>query len=73
MAVQFLPDVFYRPSDDALRSIGTESTLAQWRCYGTGPVFHKLNAGRSSRILYHGADLLEWLAEKRVAGAAEAA
>ena len=66
MAVQFQADVFYRPSDDALRGIGTESTLAQWRCAGIGPQYSKLNSGRSSRVLYHGADLLKWLKEKRV-------
>ena len=73
MAVRFQSDVYYRPSDDALRSIGTESTLAQWRCAGIGPVFSKLNTGRSSRILYHGEDLLRWLKKKRVAVEAEAA
>ena len=73
MAVRFQSDVYYRPSDDALRSIATQSTLAQWRCAGIGPVFSKLNTGRSSRILYHGADVLRWLREKRAEGAAEAA
>ena len=73
MAVRFQTDLYYRPSDDALRSIGTESTLAQWRCHGTGPAFHKLNTGRGSRVLYSGEDLIAWLAKKRIAVEAEAA
>ena len=73
MAVRFQSDVYYRPSDDDLRSLATESTLAQWRCAGIGPAFSKLNTGRGSRVLYHGEDLLKWLKEKRVAVEAEAA
>ena len=67
MAVLFQSDVYYRPSDDALRTIATESTLAGWRCLGIGPDFSKLNGGRSSRVLYHGEDVLRWLKKKRVA------
>ena len=66
MSVRFQSDVYYRPGDDDLRSLATESTLAQWRCAGIGPAFSKLNSGRGSRILYHGADVLAWLAKKRI-------
>ena len=66
MSVEFRHDSFYRPGDADLRSLGTEGTLAQWRHHGTGPNYLKLNQGRSSRILYHGRDLLAWLDQKRI-------
>ena len=72
MCTSFQEDAFYRPSDDALRLIATEGTLAQWRSQGTGPQFIKLAQGRGSRVLYSGADLLAWLTEKRVPGPAQA-
>ena len=67
MSAEFIPTRFYRPTDDALRTIATAGTLAQWRFHGTGPAFHKLAQGRGSRVLYHGADVLKWLEQKRVA------
>ena len=67
MSVRIDADSFYRPTDADLRAlIATPGTLAQWRHHGTGPAFHKLANGRGSRVLYHGKDLLEWLAEKRI-------
>ena len=67
MSAEFIATRFYRPTDDDLRTIATPGTLAQWRFHGTGPAFHKLAQGRGSRVLYHGADLLSWLEQKRVA------
>ena len=61
---------YYRPNDDALRLIATAGTLAQWRSAGTGPKFIKLAEGRGSRIIYHGQDLVDWLAQKRIPVAA---
>ena len=69
MCTQFEPEAFYRPNDEALRLIGTQGTLAQWRSKGTGPKFLKLSEGRGSRVLYHGTDLISWLEEKRVPAA----
>ena len=66
MSAEFQPDRYYRPNDDALRTIASPGTLAQWRHFGNGPAYHKLNQGRGSRVLYSGADLLEWLQQKRI-------
>ena len=65
MCTTFLAEAYYRPNDEALRLIATTGTLAQWRSTGTGPRFIKLASGKGSRVLYHGADLLTWLSEKR--------
>ena len=70
MCISFDRNAYYRPADDALHLLATEGTLAQWRSAGTGPKFIKLAAGRGSRILYHGADLVDWLAQKRIPVAA---
>ena len=52
----FDPEIFYRPTDGALRSLATEKTLAKWRCERRGPAFHKI----SGKIYYRGSDLLAW-------------
>ena len=67
--ISFDPESWYRPTDPAMRLIGTPSTLAHWRCEGRGPKFSKIGSGQGSRILYHGAALIAWLEEKRVPAA----
>lgn len=56
------PNDFYRPSAPELREVGAEQTFARWRHEKTGPAFHK----SGSRVLYRGADILEWLEARRV-------
>ena len=54
---RFDPDVYYAPTDPALRTIGTRGTLAQWRHHGRGPEYVKFG----NRILYHGEVLNAWI------------
>ena len=66
MNVEFSPDAFYRPNDEALRVIGTPGTLAQWRSREIGPPFLRLHKGTGARVLYVGEDLIKWLKDKRI-------
>ena len=54
---RFDPETYYKPSDPAMRVIGTPGTLRVWRCKGRGPRYVK-NGGR---VLYLGADLNAYL------------
>ena len=56
------PDKFYRPKDLAERGLATQILLAQWRCRGEGPPFVKV----TTRVLYSGHDVIEWLNRQRV-------
>lgn len=51
------PDNFYPPSAPEMRPLGAEQTLAAWRSQGRGPSYVKM--GR--RVLYRGADVLDWI------------
>ena len=56
---RFDSETYYKPSDPAMRVIGTPGTLRVWRCKGRGPRYVK-NGGR---VLYYGADLNRYLDE----------
>lgn len=58
----FDPNRYYRSNASELDVLGTPSTRAKWRCMNVGPQYTK--SGKA--ILYHGADLLAWLAANRV-------
>ena len=58
----FDADRLYRASDPELEIIASPGVLAQWRHRGVGPPYVKL----SNRILYRGADLNQFLAERTV-------
>ena len=53
-----------------MRAIGTEGALQMMRHRGSGPAYYKLTKGQTGRIVYFGADLLEWLEDRRVDRAA---
>ncbi|MCL5776438.1 helix-turn-helix domain-containing protein [Limibaculum sp. FT325] len=55
-------DCYYSPSANEMRTIGAVQTLARWRHEGKGPAYIK----SGSRVLYLGADVLAWLAARRV-------
>ena len=63
---RFQDDRFYRPSDEAMRLIATEGTLAVWRHEGKGPPYTKFG----NRVLYEGATLNKWIDAHRVETAA---
>ena len=52
----------YGPRDPELAVLGSYSTLAHWRHYGTGPEFIKLG----NRVVYSGTALNEFLRKKTV-------
>lgn len=56
------PDLWYIPTAPEMRVIGAKQTLAKWRHEGRGPAYFKCG----SRVLYRGADLLDWLDAHRV-------
>ena len=64
----FDPDKLYTTSDPDLLVIGPPPTLATWRHKGIGPTFIK--AG--TRVLYSGADLNQWLQDRKVRTSPEA-
>ncbi|QTN34677.1 helix-turn-helix transcriptional regulator [Cognatishimia activa] len=55
-------DRFYSPCAPELNTVAAKQTLAKWRSAGKGPAYIK----SGSRVLYKGADVLEWLQERRV-------
>ena len=57
---------FYRPADERLRILGSRSTLARWRTQGEGPPFVKLGNSVSSRVIYAGSALNDWLRQRRI-------
>jgi len=65
------PEMFYRPQDPQLRQVAAVQTLAVWRHKGIGPSYTL----SGSRVLYRGADILDWLDARRIetvtAGAAQ--
>lgn len=64
--MQIDPEQFYRTDNPLMTHlIGSQSTLANWRCKGIGPAWTKSGKG----CLYRGADLLEWLSSRRVEAA----
>ena len=58
----FEDDKLYKPGDEALSALGTPGSLAVQRHKGSGPPYFKVGA----KVLYSGADLNRWLAERRV-------
>lgn len=50
---RFEDDRYYLPSDDEMRLLGTEGTLAWWRSTGGGPKYSK----PAKRVIYLGRDL----------------
>ena len=52
----------YHETDSAMRVLGAEELLVQWRCRGFGPAYVKI--GR--KPMYRGSDLNEWLNSRRV-------
>ena len=55
-------DKIYLAGDPALKVLGSNSTLAHWRCESRGPSYLKIG----SRIAYSGRDLNRWLAARTV-------
>ena len=66
MAHRIVADCWYRPEDEEMRAISTRDGLQMMRTRGDGPAYYKLHKAHNGRIVYFGADLLEWLAERRV-------
>ena len=58
----FDPEKLYPNTDTALDVIAPKSTRDHWRCEGKGPPYLKFG----QRIMYRGADLLEWIDGQRV-------
>ena len=58
----FDKDILYLANDEALKKLGSYSTLAHWRCRGVGPAFIKIG----SKVAYRGADLNAWIKGRRV-------
>lgn len=56
------PDRFYRAFELAKAGVATEGTLAQWRCHGRGPAYHRTG----NKIHYLGQDINEWVNAVRV-------
>ena len=56
----------YPATSPALAAIATEGTLRFWRHVGRGPSYVKVSPGRQGRVIYLGADLNSFLAERRV-------
>jgi hypothetical protein len=52
----------YSPEDPELRIFGSKDKLAQWRYFGRGPAFYKIE----KRIRYDGRDLNAYLQAQRV-------
>ena len=52
----------YAPEDQELRIFGPKDKLAQWRYFGRGPAFYKIE----KRIRYHGKDLNAYMDAHRV-------
>ena len=53
----------YRPSDEAMRQIGSVGQLAQWRFHQrTGPPFIRVG----TKIFYAGEAIISWLNKNRV-------
>lgn len=59
----------YHCSDEALRVIGTEATLASWRSRSVGPPYFRLRG----KIYYRGDDLNRWVEAARIEPAPTAA
>ena len=59
----FDDDALYLTNDEALKKLGTYSTLAHWRCEGVGPAYIKIGL---KTVAYRGADLNAWLTRRRV-------
>ena len=66
MSQTIMPDAWYKPTDEALRVIGSERTLRIWRHQGHGPPYYKMGKSRNGRIAYRGQDLLDWIEARRV-------
>ena len=62
----FTDSRLYAAADPAVAQIAPESTLRFWRCRGGGPSFVKITAGPRGRIRYLGADLNDFLTQRRV-------
>ena len=56
----------YPATSPALGQIAPESTLRFWRCKARGPSFVKITEGPRGRVAYHGRDLNDYLAKRRV-------
>ena len=56
------PKQFYRPQHPVLREVAAIQTLAKWRHLGVGPAWTR----SGSRVLYSGADVLDWLNANRI-------
>ena len=59
----FDPNKLYFASDDALKLLGSYSTLSHWRSDGIGPAYIRLGP---QRVAYAGAALNEWLRSRTV-------
>lgn len=57
------------PSQAAARTGLKETTLAQMRCRGDGPIFHKI----SKFVRYDSADLERWMRSRRYTSTSEVA
>ena len=61
------------PSREAAAFIGVSpATLENWRVRGEGPAFIK-TPGKTGKISYAEADILEWRAQRRFSSTAQAA
>ena len=56
------PDAMYATSDPALAILGAPQTLANQRSRGLGAPYYR----HGGKILYRGADVIEFLESKRV-------
>jgi hypothetical protein len=53
-------------NDEAAARIGIKpSTLKFWRHVGKGPVFCKLGDAKQAGVVYHEADILAWIAQRK--------
>ena len=59
----FADNKMYSPEHPDLRIFGSKDKLAQWRHFGRGPAFYKIE----KRIRYRGSDLNAYLNAQRVA------
>ena len=58
----FNEDTLYLANDEALKKLGSYSTLAHWRCESRGPAYVKIGF----KVAYRGADLNAWIKRMRV-------
>ncbi|MEC9433954.1 MAG: helix-turn-helix domain-containing protein [Pseudomonadota bacterium] len=62
------PESYYPTNAPEQRDVAAPQTFARWRSEGKGPAYIK----SGSRVIYKGADLLDWLDRRRVSTDADA-